>query len=207
MGTASPQNLEEYSATSTVTTFDRPVPLLRGPIRAGPLDDPSTGPYVLAFRDPQAWASAFKSCESKLVDQCEHGARVGCAIAASNKCKLPWWRAMVGQRATDLSERERCEEREMEGCVLAAKEKCIGFARDKCATPFRDARVAVREGRVRMKDLGKLIAWAPVAYRSTWVNLIGLDQLGGRVLAVTNYRASELLGPDTNFERVLKSGN
>jgi hypothetical protein len=197
----------EYSAASTVTTFDPPVPLLRGPILDVPSDDPLAGPYVLAFRDPQAWASALKACEAKLVDQCEHGARVGCAIAASNKCKIPWWRAMVGPRAMDLSGREKCEEREMEGCVLAAKEKCIGFARDKCAAPFRDARIVAREGRVRTKDLGKLIAWASVAYRSTWMNLIRLDQLGWQVLAARSYRASELLGFDSNFEKVLKSEN
>jgi hypothetical protein len=39
------------------------------------------------------------------------------------------------------------------------------------------------------------------------MNLIGLDQLGWRVLAATSYKASELLGFDTNFERDLKSGN
>jgi hypothetical protein len=132
METASSQNLEEYSAASIVTAFDRPVPLLRRPILDGPPDDPSAGPYVLAFQDPQAWASALKACESKLMDQCEHGARVRCAIVASNKCKIPWWRTMVGPRAMDRSERaERCEKQEMEGCVLAAKEMCIGFARDK----------------------------------------------------------------------------
>jgi hypothetical protein len=64
-----------------------------------------------------------------------------------------------------------------------------------------------REGRVRTKDLGKLIAWASVAYRSTWMNLIRLDQLGWQVLAARSYRASELLGFDSNFEKVLKSEN
>jgi hypothetical protein len=53
---------------------------------------------------------------------------------------------MVGPRATDLSRRERCEDQEMEGCVLATKEKCIGFARDKCAASFWNARIVVREG-------------------------------------------------------------
>ncbi|KAG7994118.1 hypothetical protein I3843_01G040100 [Carya illinoinensis] len=103
---------------------------------------------------------------------------------------------MIGRKPTDLREREWCEEREMEGCFVAAKEKCVGFARDKCATPFRDARIAVREMRAIPEDVGKLIYLASVLDRSTWVDLILLDQLNSRALAPTNYRASELLGSD-----------
>lgn len=49
------------------------------------------------------------------------------------------------------------------------------------------------EGRVG-EDQGywEVDCLASVAHRSTWVNVIGLDQLGWRILAVTNYRASEL---------------
>ncbi|KAG6645264.1 hypothetical protein CIPAW_08G110300 [Carya illinoinensis] len=196
MGTPASPNLDDYSAASTVITFERPLPLLRGPIHAGPADDPTAGPYLLAFRDSRAWTSALQACQSKIVQQCESGARVGCALAASDKCKPPWWHAVIGRKPTDLRERDRCEEREMEGCFVMAKDKCIGFARDKCATPFRDARIAVRERRVIPKDLRKLIYLASVLDRSTWVDLILLDQLNSRALAPTNYRASELLGSD-----------
>jgi hypothetical protein len=39
------------------------------------------------------------------------------------------------------------------------------------------------------------------------MNLIGLDQLGWRVLVAKSYRTSELLSSDSNSERDLKSGN
>ncbi|TQD90244.1 hypothetical protein C1H46_024161 [Malus baccata] len=104
-------------------------PITPRTVRASPTDDPSSGPYVLAFRDQQAWANAYRSCESKMVEQCEAGARIGCAISGSEKCKPPWWRALIGQKALDFKQREQCEEREMEGCLTAAKEKCGGFAK------------------------------------------------------------------------------
>jgi hypothetical protein len=192
-----PQNLDEYSAASTIITFDRPVPLLRGPIRA---EGPSSGPYVLAFRDPQAWASALKACESQILDQCTTGARIGCAITASNKCKPPWWRSLIGPKQNDLKAREQCEEREMEACFITAKEKCVEFAKDKCATPFRDARIAVNETtRVNPKVARKLISWASVPDRCTWINLIGLDLTDCESGATNYYSASELLGSNTNF--------
>lgn len=90
--------IDEHSAAATTIRFDSPVPLLRGPVRAGPPDDPSSGPYVLAFRDPKAWANAYRACESKIVEQCEAGARIACAISASEKCKPPWWGALIGQK-------------------------------------------------------------------------------------------------------------
>ncbi|KAG7994101.1 hypothetical protein I3843_01G038800 [Carya illinoinensis] len=90
------------------------------------------------------------------------------SVPRTSPCKPPWWRAVIGRKPTDLREREWCEEREMVGCFVTAKEKCVGFARDKCATPFRDARIAIRERRAIPKDLG----------------------------TPTNYRASELLRSD-----------
>ncbi|KAM1101544.1 hypothetical protein ACFX2B_007813 [Malus domestica] len=136
-----------------------PGPLLRGPVRAGPPDDPSSGPYVLVFRDPKAWANAYRACESKIVEQCEAGARIACAVSASEKCKPPWWRAMIGQKVTDLKQREQCEEREMEGCLTAAKEKCGGFAKEKCLKPFREARIAG----VNVKQVERLVCWGTLA--------------------------------------------
>ncbi|KAM1207334.1 hypothetical protein EV1_007978 [Malus domestica] len=162
-----------------------PGPLLRGPVRAGPPDDPSSGPYVLVFRDPKAWANAYRACESKIVEQCEAGARIACAVSASEKCKPPWWRAMIGQKVTDLKQREQCEEREMEGCLTAAKEKCGGFAKEKFLKPFREARIAG----VNVKQVERLVCWGTLADPSTWLNLIGLEKLG--VLGSANYRAGE----------------
>lgn len=207
MATTPPQpNLEEYSASSTTVKFDQPIPLLRGPIPVGPRDDPSNGPYLLAFRSPKSWAAAYRSCESKIFSQCEQGARIGCAINASNKCKPPWWRILIGgAKPADLKEREECEVREMEACLVVAKEKCVGLAKEKLLKPFGEARIA---GRVSAKEVEKLVCLASLPERCTWRDLIGLDGLGSPFLGdfesgVTSYRASELLGSDPNYERFL----
>ena len=125
---------DDFSAAATTVVFDRPIPLLRGPV-------PSGGSYVLAFRSLDSWSAAFKRCETLIKDQCEEGAKIGCAVSASNNCKPPWWRGSGG----DMREREKCEEREFEGCVAAAKGKCAAFAKDKCSGAFLDARIAKRE--------------------------------------------------------------
>ncbi|WJX78921.1 hypothetical protein P8452_62098 [Trifolium repens] len=159
---------DDYSPSSTVIKFDRPIPLLRGPLPASPSDDPSAGPYVLAFRDSQAWASSFIACERKIVQQCEEGARIGCAINASSKCKPPWWKALSAPKLSDLKEREICEVREMEECFAEAKVKCVGFAKDKCLVPFRDARIKVGKGVLNLKEAVKLIDWMIVC-NTFWV--------------------------------------
>ncbi|KAH7577598.1 hypothetical protein ACOSP7_001446 [Xanthoceras sorbifolium] len=196
-------NMEEYSASSTTIKFDYPIPLLRGPLRAGPHDDPSSGSYLLAFRSPQSWAAAFRSCESRIISQCEEGARIGCAISASNKCKPPWWRNLIGPKPMDLKEREGCEVREMETCLAVAKDKCVGFAKEKLLKTFRDARIA---GRVSPKEVQKLVCLASLPQeRAAWTDLIGLDRvLGDSGFGMTNYRASELLGSDSSYELFLK---
>ncbi|XP_022728251.1 uncharacterized protein LOC111283874 [Durio zibethinus] len=195
-----PQNLEEYSASSTTIKFDRPIPLLRGPIPAGPSDDPSSGPYLLAFKDLPSWAAAYKSTESKIISQCEEGARIGCAISASNKCKPPWWQSLIGWKSMDLKERERCEDREMEECLVAAKEKCVGFAKERCTMPFLDARIAVGEREVRNKLAGRMVHLASMPVESRWRDLIGLDKLGEREFTVTNYRASQYMLSGSHFQ-------
>ncbi|KAF7804711.1 uncharacterized protein G2W53_043822 [Senna tora] len=205
MDASAPDNLDDYSPFSTVINFARPIPLLRGPLPAGPSDDPSSGPYVLAFRDSQAWISSYRACERKIIQQCQEGARIGCAISASSKCKPPWWKALLGAKPTDLKERELCEEREMENCFAAAKEKCIGFARDKCLNPFKDARIAVKERGLNLKEGVKLIHWASMPERSLWLtSQIGYLCLSHRTKwGVTNYRASELLGSDNHVQCVI----
>ncbi|KAK7336793.1 hypothetical protein VNO77_17341 [Canavalia gladiata] len=196
---STPSNLDDYSFSSTVIKFDRPIPLLRGPLPAGPSDNPSAGPSILAFRDSRAWASAFIACERKIVEQCEEGARIGCAVSASRKCKPPWWKVLVDPKPSDLKERELCETREMADCLAATKEKCVGFARDKCLVPFRDARIKVGKGVLKPKDAAKLIGWAsmPDSENSLWL----MTQMGSLYLirgdsGVAYCRASELLGSD-----------
>ncbi|KAK9131543.1 hypothetical protein Sjap_012030 [Stephania japonica] len=137
------ESSSDFSSTATVIAFDPPLPLLRGPIPASASDDPSIGPFVLAFRDAQAWKSALQACQSKIIEQCQGGAQVGCSISASAKCKPPWWRTYFGGVTTDLSEREQCEEREMEACLASSRESCLKFSKDKCLNPFRDARIAL----------------------------------------------------------------
>ncbi|XP_068660337.1 uncharacterized protein [Aristolochia californica] len=166
-------DMDHFSASQTVVLFDPPVPLLRGPIPAGLSDDPSVGPFVLAFRDDRSWTSAFQQTQSKIIEQCEEGARVGCSIRASNKCKPPWWNTLFRISPVDFAEREKCEECEMLACLAASRESCIQFAKDKCIAPFRDARIALTSslmysGRLPKTDTG-----------------------------VTNYRGSILLNNDS----------
>ncbi|GFZ04774.1 hypothetical protein Acr_17g0003460 [Actinidia rufa] len=192
------KNADAYSPSSTIITFDRPVPLLRGPVPAGPTDNPSAGPFVLAFKDSQSFASALKACESKLTAQCESGARIGCAIAASAKCKPPWWRSLFGGAKTDFVEREKCEERETAACFEAAKADCGKIGRDKCLSVFRDARIAVKERKVDWREAARLIFWASVAKRGLGFGLIELERVGDWVefrerFEVTNYRGSDIL--------------
>lgn len=191
-------NLEDYSASSTIIKFDRPLPLLREPIRAGLLDD-SSGPFVLAFKDASAWSSAFGICKLKVIEQCEAGARIGCAITASNKCKPPWWRSLIGRNKSDFKERESCEEREMAVCVAASKEACLKFAKDKCLPPFRDARIAVSDHKLVSRLVNLVCLVSPESLnRNVWLNLIGLNQscprrLCSSNLEATTYRGSALL--------------
>ncbi|XP_017626733.1 uncharacterized protein LOC108470057 [Gossypium arboreum] len=195
-----PQNLEEYSASLTTIKFVCPLPLLRGPIPAGTLNDPSSGPYILAFKDLASWAAAYKSCESKIIFQCEEGARIGCAITASNKCKPAWWQSLISWKSMDLTKRERCEDIEMEVCLVAAKEKCVCFAKAKCTTPFLNARIAVGEKEIMNKWVERMVHAASLPEESKWVYFIGSDNLGGSKPSVTNSRASQYLGHDSQLQ-------
>ncbi|KAL6968270.1 hypothetical protein U1Q18_046312 [Sarracenia purpurea var. burkii] len=192
-------NVDDYSPSSTIITFDCPVPLLRGPLPAGSSEDPSAGPFVLAFRDAQCWASAYKACESKLTEQCEAGARIGCAISSSSKCKPPWWQFLYGGSKTDFADREKCEEREMAVCLEASKANCGKFARDKCLPVFKDARIALKDRKVNWKEASKLMFWASASERGLGFGLIGLDPVGSWVefkdkLDVMSCRGSDILG-------------
>ncbi|CAL4983209.1 unnamed protein product [Urochloa decumbens] len=137
-GGSTRDSAEDYSAAATVVRFDPPLPLLRAPV---PSPAPAEPP-ALAFRDAASWRAAWDAAEASLVSQCETGARSGCSITASRKCRPPWWKGLFGAAPTDYRERERCEEQEMAACLEAAKEACIKFAKGKCMTPFRDARIA-----------------------------------------------------------------
>ncbi|CAN1766247.1 hypothetical protein LINPERHAP1_LOCUS9883 [Linum perenne] len=88
MDSSSSPDHDDYSAATTTIVFDTPIPLLRGPAPASASDDPSLGPYVLAFRNPQSWSSAYAACESNIVKQCEGGAR-------REKCTKPFREARI----------------------------------------------------------------------------------------------------------------
>lgn len=125
------------------------------------------------------------------------GARIGCSISASSKCKPPWWRTLFGGATVDYSERERCEEREMTACIAASKESCLNFAQDKCLIPFRDARISS----ISQKEISKSISQAA----SKWAAISNSSQssesqqpLSVCSLEVTNYRGSALLEPGTS---------
>ncbi|KAH0455831.1 hypothetical protein IEQ34_015863 [Dendrobium chrysotoxum] len=133
---------EDFSPAATIVPFDPPLPLLRGPVNAGPGDDPSAGSFILAFRDAASWRSAYRATESKIVEQCKAGARAGCSISVSNKCKTPWWKIILGTKQMDFKEREQCEEREMSSCMALAEDACITFAKQKCIPAFQEARIA-----------------------------------------------------------------
>ncbi|XP_023534255.1 uncharacterized protein LOC111795871 [Cucurbita pepo subsp. pepo] len=195
MEPSQPQNPDDYSAATTIITFQRPIPLLRGPIRAGRSENPSAGPYLLAFRDPQAWKSAYKICESKIIEQCEAGARIGCSITAINKCKRPWWSFLIqSKKGLDLKDREQCEEREMEACLAGAKEKCVGFAKEKCSKPFMEARIVARGRNITEKEAKMWICWASMADKKFSVPSFEIGRkFSGVGLEKTTYRANELL--------------
>ncbi|KAK6164603.1 hypothetical protein DH2020_001467 [Rehmannia glutinosa] len=209
----SPSNLEDYSAAATLIPFPRPLPLLRGPIKASPSDDPSSGPYLLAFKNPRAWAAACKNCEAKITLQCEFGARIGCSISASSKCKPPWWKILLGVSSKqDFSEREKCEEREMEACFVAAKERCGDFAKQKCEPAFRDARIEVSGLGLKVvdwKDVSRLISGVCFANEKSYgVEFWGVGKSWGefkRKYEVTNVRGSDLLSSGkANIEEYLR---
>lgn len=136
-------NTDGYSPAETLITFDSPIPLIRRPIHSETDDS-----VVLGFQDPQSWASAYKSCESNIIQQCEAGVRIGCSVSASSKCAPPWWKSLIGGGVSkeELTERERCEEREMAECFEASRLNCRKFAEDKCLPAFRDARIVVKGG-------------------------------------------------------------
>ncbi|KAF8089432.1 hypothetical protein N665_0506s0038 [Sinapis alba] len=171
------RTMEEYSASATTVAFDRPIPLLRGPIPAGRSEP---GQYVLAFRSLDSWAAAYKRCETQIKEQCEEGAKIGCAVSASNNCKPPWWRSLGGV-VVDMREREKCEEREFNECLGAAKDKCSGFAKEKCSAAFLDARIAVET------EVEGLLWLASMPEDSRWLG--SLFQVRRR----TNRRARDLL--------------
>uniref|UniRef100_A0A803LFK8 Uncharacterized protein n=1 Tax=Chenopodium quinoa TaxID=63459 RepID=A0A803LFK8_CHEQI len=193
-------NEEDYSASATLIHFDRPLPLLRRPIPDGPTDDPELGPFVLAFPNPQSFYSSLKFCESKLLELCEAGVRIGCSITASNNCKSPWWKTLFGK--IDFKERNECEEREMAACLQGSKEKCGELSKEKCLGPFGSARIACRERKLRKKEVGELISW--VSGLGLFNGNLGFEMLAGNQLGllsvldlsyeVTNFRGSELLG-------------
>ncbi|VFQ81833.1 unnamed protein product [Cuscuta campestris] len=163
----------EYSPANTIVVFEKPVPLLRGPIRT----NPNSGEFALAFPDPHSWASAYKSCEHQITQQCEAGVRIGCSVSASMKCQPPWWRFAFGGGASkqEFSERQKCEEREMEACLREAKDRCCGYAKQKCSGAFLDAKIAVtgsKNPNINWKEASKLISCVNLADKKLGADLL-----------------------------------
>ncbi|KZV39584.1 hypothetical protein F511_02047 [Dorcoceras hygrometricum] len=193
-----PPDSDDFSAATTIVPFPLPLPLLRGPIRATTSDDPSCGPYLLAFKNVNSWAVAYNSCKAQITSQCESGARIGCSISASNKCKPPWWKLLLGQQ--DLSERAKCEEIEMNVCCAAARQRCAEFAKQKCVPAFKNARIQVSGsdlGVLEQKEAFTLISMAcfmnrrgkeiwPFGLNKSW------DEFRSK-FSVTNVRGCQLL--------------
>ncbi|KAG8389291.1 hypothetical protein BUALT_Bualt02G0213600 [Buddleja alternifolia] len=211
-----PQNPDDYSAATTLIPFLRPLPLLRGPIKAGPSDDPSSGPYILAFKNPRAWAAAYENCKAQIISQCESGARIGCSISASSKCKPPWWKSLLGLSSKqDFSERAKCEEAEMEACFIVAKERCGLIAKQKCEPAFRNARIGVSNLGLELvdrKDIFRLISGVCFGDRKRCgVGIWGVDKCWGEIrgkFEVTNVRGRDLLGSDNmNIEDYLRKSS
>ena len=119
------------------------------------------------------------------------GARSGCSITASRKCKPPWWKGLFGAAPTDYEERERCEEREMAACLEAAKEACITFAKEKCIAPFRDARIA-SDGLLENTDFDVWSAGSDKA-SSTSSTVLNNQYSFSPGPGVTSYKGSDLL--------------
>ena len=119
------------------------------------------------------------------------GARSGCSITASRKCKPPWWKGLFGAAPTDYEERERCEEREMAACLEAAKEACITFAKGKCIAPFRDARIA-SDGLLENTDFDVWSAGSGEA-SSTSSAVLNDQHSFSPGAGVTSYKGSDLL--------------
>ncbi|KAL7151473.1 hypothetical protein ABFS83_04G033800 [Erythranthe nasuta] len=198
-------NAEDYSAAATLISFPRRIPLLRGPIKATQSDDPSPGSYILAFKNPRAWAAAYESSKSQIISQCEAGSRIGCSISASSKCKPPWWKILLGiSSKQDYSEREKCEEIEMRACFAAAKEKCGVFANQRCAPAFENARIQVSGLGLKLadrKNVSRLISGVCFVNKKTYygVGIWGIDKSWGEFrnkYEVTNIRGMDLLGFD-----------
>ncbi|CAL4979711.1 unnamed protein product [Urochloa decumbens] len=182
----------DYSVAATVIRFDPPRPLLRAPVPSpAPGEPPVREPPVLAFRDAASWRAAWDAAQASLVSQCEAGARSGCSITASRKCRPPWWKSLFGAAPTDYQERERCEEQEMAACLEAAKEACIKFAKGKCIVPFRDARIA-SEGLLENTDYD---VWGAGGDKASSTSLAVLNNQNSFSPGpgVTSYKGSDLL--------------
>ncbi|KAK4407187.1 hypothetical protein Sango_0299700 [Sesamum angolense] len=218
MGSAPPTspNSDDYSAAATLVPFPHPLPLLRGPIKTGPRDDPSTGTYLLAFKNPRAWAVAYENCKAQLTSQCESGARIGCSISASSKCKTPWWKVLSGLSSEhDFSERAKCEEIEMEACFAAARERCGIFSKEKCGPVFKNARIEVIGLDLKVvdrKEVFRLISGVSFGNKKNYeAGVWGVDKSWDefwRKYNVTIVSGTDLLGSgDMNIEDYLKSSS
>ncbi|XP_024515423.1 uncharacterized protein LOC9653506 [Selaginella moellendorffii] len=132
----------DLSPSAITIAFEPVLPVLRVPVPAGSDDDPSKGPFVLAFKDEASWSRAWQNCEKQITSQCEAATMKGCSITASKACRSPWWKAFVPNFNTSTEDREACEEKAMMACLAASRRDGIKFARGVCEEVFGDARIA-----------------------------------------------------------------
>ncbi|EFJ19692.1 hypothetical protein SELMODRAFT_59163, partial [Selaginella moellendorffii] len=57
--------------SATMIAFEPVLPVLRVPIPTGSDDDPSKGPFILAFKDEASWSHAWQYCEKQITSQCK----------------------------------------------------------------------------------------------------------------------------------------
>lgn len=150
----------DLSPAVTTVAFNPILPLSRVPIPAGEEDDPSKGPYVLAFKDAESWRLAWHKCEEKVFARCEAGARMGCSISAAKACRPPWWKVYLlpflkKTGHDEAAEREVCEEREMTACLTALKEKCLQYSCETCQPVFANMRIAAPGQTIDLRFTGK----------------------------------------------------
>ena len=84
-------------------------------------------------------------------------------------------------------------------CVESAIPNCRKVAKEKCLPAFRDARIAMKDGKLNRRYVSNLIAFASTPDNSVRFKLLELEW--ARVLfdyrfEVTNFRGSDLLGTD-----------
>ncbi|KAK3279400.1 hypothetical protein CYMTET_12715 [Cymbomonas tetramitiformis] len=101
-----------------------------------------TNDFELDFVNERRRQSGKEHCERLLSSRCLAGARAGCALSASRRCKPSLFKMLGFSRsngADDLctwESREACESTHMASCLLAVGLSCTEYARDTCDAAY-----------------------------------------------------------------------